>query len=278
MDKIEIERIEVDNLFGLYSYDIRSNEVSPNQLIILYGDNGCGKTTILKSIFYLLSVRDEAGDKTRLANTKFKKFIVHINNDISIGAIRNEELIGSYTYIIAQNNNTKFEVFLQANKTEENEYAINLKDDSDENQLLLKMYEYIKQLNLSIFYLSYDRKAMYGTRNISQIDLNKRERFPDGLLQSRIRKQFYDLRVHDPIEITIKNLEDWIRSRAILATKIGDRKTNSIYLELVKKIVEIDIKGNNDIDIMVKEMQMLINEVNKRTDAYADLGLIVFSA
>ena len=71
-----IKEINVEQLFGYYSYKLSEtkslNDLS--KLIILYGDNGSGKTTILKLIFYLLSCVDKAGHKSALAKYKFKRF------------------------------------------------------------------------------------------------------------------------------------------------------------------------------------------------------------
>jgi ABC-type uncharacterized transport system ATPase subunit len=73
---LTIERIEVRDHFGIYSYDLELDPgvlaANPN-LMILYGDNGSGKTTILRLIFNLLSPEDRAGHRSYLARTSFKE-------------------------------------------------------------------------------------------------------------------------------------------------------------------------------------------------------------
>lgn len=55
-----IRRVTVKGLFGLYDYDIpvasKSREFP--KVLILYGDNGSGKTSILRLIFHLLACEE----------------------------------------------------------------------------------------------------------------------------------------------------------------------------------------------------------------------------
>ena len=65
-----IKRIHVAKLFGLYTYDLSvadSTKTNLSRLLILYGDNGSGKTTILKLLFNLLGFEQGRGQKTFLA-------------------------------------------------------------------------------------------------------------------------------------------------------------------------------------------------------------------
>ena len=56
-----------------------------------------GKTTILRLVFHLLGHEDDRGHRTFLAQTRFSKFLVELENGITISAERaNGMLIGSY--------------------------------------------------------------------------------------------------------------------------------------------------------------------------------------
>ncbi|PCJ63635.1 MAG: hypothetical protein COA58_15980 [Bacteroidetes bacterium] len=103
--QIGIKSIVVRKLFGHYDYDLPKNadEKDLNKLFILYGDNGSGKTTVLNLIFYLLSTKNKSGFKSKLAQTKFKKFSILLTNGIEIGATREKSVYGTYTYYIKKN-------------------------------------------------------------------------------------------------------------------------------------------------------------------------------
>src|SRR5712691_5540048 len=70
--------IEVDDLFGLYSYRLGGPDASPedlSRLLILYGDNGSGKTTILRLVYHMLSKEDDQGHRSYIARVPFRRFL-----------------------------------------------------------------------------------------------------------------------------------------------------------------------------------------------------------
>lgn len=72
--RLRVTEIEVQNLFGLYSYKIPLN--SESRVTIIHGPNGVGKTVILglvKSLF--------AGDYTRFLRIPFQRFAVKLGDE-----------------------------------------------------------------------------------------------------------------------------------------------------------------------------------------------------
>mgnify|MGYP001596305897 CR=1 FL=1 len=55
-----ISAIRIEKLFGLYTYDIPQDGELSNAAI-LYGDNGVGKSTVLRLVFHLLSAAHNRG-------------------------------------------------------------------------------------------------------------------------------------------------------------------------------------------------------------------------
>ena len=97
-----ISKIEVENLFGRYDYEIPIDKdvVNPetSRVCLLYGDNGTGKTTILKLIFHLLSSSDKRGHRSYVASTPFRRFDIVFSDSSRITAKRKEkEHVGSFT-------------------------------------------------------------------------------------------------------------------------------------------------------------------------------------
>jgi len=101
-----VRRIIVKKLFGQYSYDLRLDgdaSAGQSKLIIFYGDNGCGKTTVLKLIFHLLAHGSQSGHRAFVARTSFQSFTVELGNGISVTAQRPaEKLTGDFRMEIRQ--------------------------------------------------------------------------------------------------------------------------------------------------------------------------------
>lgn len=69
---MRIIRFKIKALHGFFDYDIKFNE----DLTFLYGENGCGKTTILNILSHVLS-----GELFRLFNFKFNELSILYKND-----------------------------------------------------------------------------------------------------------------------------------------------------------------------------------------------------
>ncbi|WP_121357634.1 AAA family ATPase [Flavisolibacter nicotianae] len=273
---LSIKEIFVDKLFGYYTYKIPVEpETDISQLLILYGDNGSGKTTLLKLIFWLLSSRDRSGYKTKIAETKFKSFSIVFENGIKVGANREgSSLIGSYTYYIEQSKKTVHSLKLKT--TSRN--AISLQDGTKENGVFKKILDYIKELNISVFYLSDDRKILnsltsseHETENYGNIILNDSD-----LVLTRDYERVGIKRMLDEkklaLEPAIERLIDWIRTKVISGSKTGDKNSQAIFTDLIR-----NVSKPNEAIKRAKTKEQLIHEIDiieKKVQPFVRLGLI----
>lgn len=80
-----ISSIRVEKLFGLYTYDVP--EVGDlSNAAILYGDNGVGKSTLLRLVFHLLSAADNRGHRTALYTSNFARLEVALASGVRLTA------------------------------------------------------------------------------------------------------------------------------------------------------------------------------------------------
>lgn len=80
-----IRGINVEGLFGLYSYCLpREGELQNGA--ILYGDNGAGKSTILRLVFHLLSSAQDRGHRNALYKADFRKLEVELATGVRVSA------------------------------------------------------------------------------------------------------------------------------------------------------------------------------------------------
>lgn len=95
-----IRSISMKNLFGMYDYDLAlSGDTSKTEKIfILYGDNGSGKTTILKLAFHLLAPEDNKSHKSTAAKIPFERFEIELQDNTKVYAVRPKgQLTGSFS-------------------------------------------------------------------------------------------------------------------------------------------------------------------------------------
>lgn len=71
---MKIQRLVVENLYGHVGYDIEFND----NITFLYGDNGCGKTTILNILTYIIT-----GKIYKLFDYRFEKIILSFSHENS---------------------------------------------------------------------------------------------------------------------------------------------------------------------------------------------------
>ena len=74
-----ISSIRIDKLFGLYTYVIPDPGELTNAAI-LYGDNGVGKSTLLRLVFHLLSAANDRGHRSALYKTDFQRLEVTLSS------------------------------------------------------------------------------------------------------------------------------------------------------------------------------------------------------
>ena len=80
-----ISNIRIDKLFGLYTYVIPDPGEMSNAAI-LYGDNGVGKSTLLRLVFHLLSAANDRGHRTALYKTDFQRLEVTLSSGAKLVA------------------------------------------------------------------------------------------------------------------------------------------------------------------------------------------------
>ena len=90
-----ITSIKVKKLFGLYTYELPYKDLF-SDAVILYGDNGVGKSTLLRLVFDLLSSANDRGHRRALYETIFDELILTLYSGYVLSAYRDvktEELV-----------------------------------------------------------------------------------------------------------------------------------------------------------------------------------------
>jgi len=166
-----ISHIGVEKLFGYYTYDLPETKQQSENLerfMILYGDNGSGKTTILRLIFSLLTPQASQGAKTFIARTPFKRFAITLNDKTIVSAQKNKKnLLGDFTVEIRRPRRKLYSLKLLA----DSENSIK----TSENPNIDELHDRLHDLGVTLYFLSDNRKIQTSLK--SEFEEEERLRF-----------------------------------------------------------------------------------------------------
>lgn len=266
-----VTRIEIDDLFGLYTYCLgegRTSSSDTRRLFLLYGENGAGKTTVLQLVFSLLSQARNRGHRGFLARTPFRRLLVRLGSDTEVSVTRpTESLVGSFQIKV-----TKYdrELIHTAILVDQNNRV-------PEQASLTEYLGILDGLNVALFFLSDDRKG----RSSSDVgDDAEEERLlfrlqHEALAQTGRLQTKADtlLRSEHALELAIGRFVNWVRNQALVGSTTGELNTNTVYADIIRRISKPrtgrPAASERDLATLVESLRQL--EVRNRS--YASFGL-----
>ena len=271
-----ISKIVVHKLFGTYDYGLSApaNANEPNRLVILYGDNGSGKTTILKLLFYLLSPETGQGHKTALATIPVSAFEVQFSTGDRVWMRRPEgQLTGGF--VIGMKLWRAKERTAEFKQDDEGNFKAN-----PETTTFLK---HLAKLELALYFLSDDRSVHFagvGTSDSMSFDGGDLDEevifarnYPGHVLPRRMFRGL-EQRAQLLLQQSILRSERWLQSEAVRGASQGESSVNALYAEILKNISSLpltsDLAGKPKINALLKRMANL--EIRSRE--FARYGLI----
>ncbi len=263
---LSVVRIEVERLFGRYTYILTRKDNSSqldSSFIILYGDNGSGKTTILKLLFHLLSPKQKCDHHLFLAQTPFSRFSVVLANGTSIIATRTDSnLLGTFQIQILQGSYL-FQKIVQIE-------AENRKNQDYE------FYQHLTKLQLNLFLLDDDRRLKSDFFEEETIDYQ-----PNSMKKFLFMNPFFEDRTNitreTALKLSIARTEDWIREQALKGANQGVENIHSIYEDIIAQIFHDADKVYDDFPQSPQSMDILINELKSyesRSKEFSHFGLM----
>jgi energy-coupling factor transporter ATP-binding protein EcfA2 len=278
-NRIFITKISVRALFGQLSYDLLlegQGEDPANQVSIFYGDNGSGKTTILKLLYHLLSPIDSKGHKSFLVSTPFNFFSVLFNNGKSIVAHRHHGAItGTLTLELRQND--KLEQTLPLKVEEDGGVRMNAYP-----QLQKQIFDFLHALELldvELFFLR-DNRFFSSSFDDSSAEIDSGRNRTAAQLEMRYKMQILEQNVgteqhmqNGALEEAIRNVEMYFRGLTLQGSSRGEGDVNNIYATVIKQLIQtqgqIEKPQANEISNYVGKL----GELAEKSKSYVELGL-----
>ncbi|SHI82808.1 AAA domain-containing protein, putative AbiEii toxin, Type IV TA system [Tessaracoccus bendigoensis DSM 12906] len=274
-----ISAIRVDQLFGRLSYDYTAPldpDERPTPLIVLYGDNGCGKTTILRIVHHLLSPADRRGHRTAIARIPFSAISISLSNGDSITATRSDSLIGSF--LVEVRDASGKVVTQRLYKADE---SLTVKSDPWD-------LEHLSELADSP---SADGDPL-DRGNDAYLGYLKRQRFvplflrDERQMESDMWEDDYDMRrrhIEDPqsqqgpgeraLRTALMGASNAIRDLSIAAADVGASGTNTVYLSVLSGLLSGGALSE-DAQSARSSLESKVNELGERNNKYAAYGFL----
>ena len=266
-----VRQITVEKLFARYTYVIPVKRDS--SLLILYGDNGSGKTTILKMLFHLLSTARNRGHLTALGAIPFARFEVTLDNGLRLFAERANPRPEPFRYGFRYGNghSTTVDVLYD----EEGGASV---PPPRQHQLEAILSHIDTSVGRDVYYIGDDR-------SLTSDRIPTRET-PDDLRYSRIlrytsgiprhRRRAMSEFLNDPrtadLSNTLERATEWIRSQAIDASRVGTANANQIYTQIIKRIAGQPSSASH-VDLLTETLLAKIDELEIRNNDCEPFGL-----
>ncbi|MEJ6014710.1 AAA family ATPase [Aeromonas caviae] len=292
-DQIEpmplITSIHIKDLFGLYSYTL-PNDGEFQNAAILYGDNGAGKSTILRLAFHLLSSAGDKGHRNALYKSDFKELSVCLSSGYSVNAIKNTvNSVDILSLSISHNNNNIAEWdFIPSDPRQQLIW-------NDDSKYLRQYEEYEKKtskkisvkLKKSTFSLDGELNFLKVLEDIapSMFILNAERRLdsdsvpdPGDEMELRRLMHYEDARkINDLVtrsrEIALSQAlattTQWIKNKAIKGANQGSINVHTVYSEVLKHLVtpmnNKEVQSNDIPDLLDR-----LTDIEKKTNELAE--------
>lgn len=270
-----VTRIEVEKLFGRYNYALgipRNNSSNISRMALIYGDNGTGKTTILKLLFHLISPGGNRGHRGFICRTPFSRFAVTFSDGTKIEAGRDGlNLTGSFTL-----------AFTKHNKTIKGDIVPDADGKVTSSGTSATAEQAISELNtlgLSVFLLGDDRilQSDQFENDFEDFRHSERRHYDDRSVSEVLRQRLISTAADSrgyALRQSLRRATEWISRRSIEASSRGESEAQQIYANIVEEINRI---GLPQADAYKAEKGKLIDELrelDERSSSYARFGLI----
>jgi energy-coupling factor transporter ATP-binding protein EcfA2 len=274
MQGLGIRQIVVERLFGQFTYELK-DKISPHgsasRVLLLYGDNGSGKTTILRILFYLLSHIDKQGHKSEIHEIRFRKFLIQFADGTDVVAARQQDRDRGYSVkitragkVLAQASYFQEERPASGNTRELLDYYKRKELHDVEHENLLQT---LKALNLGMIYLSDSRNIFTTNPNINHPGTD--EGSEDSISVVRSLRAASARESSSALARAVEQVSSWATRQAFKGSAQGEEDVNSVYANIISRLYAPQQLQTSDLTAAIN----ILEEQQQRSADFVRFGL-----
>ncbi|MFF2619013.1 AAA family ATPase [Kitasatospora sp. NPDC058046] len=304
-----ITAVEVELLFGLYSYEIPfasadGDEPSGNRLTLLYGNNGSGKTTVLRLLWHTLSPSGSSGHRSSIASIPFRSFTVRLATGDTIRIVKTDSLYGDFVAQVWSGGRKKLEQPYPTSRTGNtfrvragsgpfhptDQAQLNILDPLFEEPFIPReagrrrrravpphtltgeadlFVAYLEKLNAAPYMLADDRK-IYGDQITGPHDRGWPQ--DDPALMAPESPGGESGGVAAELVTAIDRVNAMFQSQALAGSYKGSRSSNNAYLEILRRTALTDLAKADETTRAA--LMGSVEELASRTREYSRYGML----
>lgn len=264
-----IRSISIKGMFGKYDFNhipLWGMDPDAKNVAFLYGDNGVGKTTILKLIYSILSDEVNEGHRSYIARTKFQKIEIVFGDGQKVSVVKeSKDFMGSFRYIFeGPNFNSSTKVIA------DQECLVR----GSKNPKLAEVESILSQFPNMIF-VNDQRHIKYSSRGRRRPPRDSEQleswgsksffRYPlDREQSSEIDEDHVSISLAEAIRETY----DFMVSQSVVSSSAGDRSANQVYLDVARAIARAPVGGHGDSAVSRIELMESLRILSDQIAAY----------
>lgn len=258
-----IQQISIKGLFGHLTYTLPQTG-QLQEAVILYGENGTGKTTILRLVYHMLSPAHNGGHRTEISKVPFSSLSIQLEGAIEVRATRtpgilvgpcllqffqNNELVAEWDYVPGAKSlpTSSPELFYAMNQMIERSSSTN----RGSGKAIRDLQEWIetrdkapKKKQGEGFYLTALRSIRFRISLLSAERLmysdDSEEQESAYELRSLAREESVARIFEKGREMSLRSAMlsawQWIASQAVQGANAGGDNANVVYTDIVKRL------------------------------------------